>query len=152
VKYTVVPATIKHCAELALTMRQADVEELSDLGHEPLDALEQSVAFSRESYAGLVDGRVICLFGVAPKGVLSDEGFPWLLASDELRSVSRVFLRLNRAYMRKISRKYRWLHNYVSPRNTDAIRWLGWLGFSVSTTPQPLGPKGAMMLHFEMRA
>ena len=34
-EYRVVPATLAHAGELAATMRQADIDELADMGHEP---------------------------------------------------------------------------------------------------------------------
>lgn len=132
-------------------MRAADVEELFDLGLTPTDALLRSIRGSRDAWAGLVDGRVACIFGVYPLTTLGSEAFPWLLASDLMVQHAKMFLRLNRPYITQLRKDFKWLHNYVSARNLAAIRWLRWLGFVIDERPVLLGPKRAMMLHFEMR-
>lgn len=149
--YEVVEATMTHVAELAPRMRAADVEEVAVFGHTPLEALTRSVKVSRDAYAGLVNGRVICMFGVSSPTLMSDEGSPWLLGSDEIVRHAKVFLRLNRLYIAGIRRQYRVLHNFVGARNVAAIRWLGWLGFSISEHCQTIGDQGVEMIYFEMR-
>lgn len=144
-------ATMEHAAELALTMRAADVEELDDVGRQPYEALAISLAGSRDAYAALVDGKVACIFGVYPRSHISDEAFPWLLASDLIIRHGNTLHRLTMPWMAKVCSDFRWLHNYVSPRNVVAVRWLKRLGFVVSEELTPFGPKGALMRHFEMR-
>lgn len=150
-RYEIVPATHAHAAELAPRMRRADVEELADLGHAPLAALEQSIDASRHAYTASFDGRILCMFGVAPRSLLSDEAFPWLLAAPEMVRHAITLQKVSKPFITRARKEFIWLHNYVSPRNVVAIRWLRWLGFSIAATPTPVGPKGAMMLHFEMR-
>ena len=151
-RYTVVPATLEHARALAPILRAADVAELAELCREPLESLEQSVAGSSEAFAVFVDGEIVGIFGVYPRSVISDEAFPWLLGSETMATHARAIMVFSRNWVEEKRKQFRYLHNYVSPHNVAAIRWLRWLGFTVSDRLTPLGPKGAMMLHFEMRA
>lgn len=138
--YRIVPATPAHAAELAANMREADVAEVwAGWRHTPTEAINRSIAVSRDPLAGLADGRVVCIFGVASPIILSAVASPWLLGAKELPRHSRTFLRLNRLYTRHIRNEYAILENYVDARNALAIRWLRWLGFTI-WEPQPFGP------------
>jgi len=152
VKYEIVPATAEHILELAQTMRKADVDEVWAAAHRtPLEALQVSVACSSETFAGLADGRVICVFGVASATLLSVMGIPWMLGSEELPKHARAFLRRNKSYIRWLKSEYKLLANYVDSRHTDAIRWLKWLGFKLDPA-LPFGPDQVPFHRFEMRA
>ena len=141
----IVPTTPEHVAELARTMREADVEEVWAAAKLlPLEALQEGVQASDEPFTGLMDGKVVCIFGVAQATVLSEEGEPWLLASDLIDETAHTFLRVNRVYVREIKKRYSKLSNYVDERNTAAKRWLRWLGFEL----QPAEPYGAFGLPF----
>lgn len=130
--YEVIPATEDHALEMAPFMRQADADEVWAAAHfTPIEALLVSLETSLDAKAGLVDGRVLCMFGVGQMSLISDTGIPWMLGSEELPDYAIAFLRRNKEYVAEISTKYRLLLNYVDARNTMSIRWLDWLGFEV---------------------
>lgn len=124
--YAIVLATWAHVRDLAATMRAADKAECAALGYGPYDALRTSVGSTAEPFAGLADGKVVCLFGV------SNGLHPWLLASDDLLRHRREFLRASRAWVEGVRREYPVLYNWVGADNVLAIRWLRWLGFTVT--------------------
>lgn len=151
VEYAMVPATDKHLLELAVTMRQADIDEVWATGHfTPLAALQLGKLTSREVTAGIADGMVLCIFGVAQLAVLSDKGIPWMLTSSELPRHARAVLRANRGWIDRARKQYPFLVNYVDVRNTIAMRWLGWLGFKLFD-PEPFGVDQLPFRRFEMR-
>ncbi len=131
-RYQILEAVPRHARELAPVMRAADIEEVRDHGREPLDALMYSLENSREVFTGMADGRVVCMFGVGSASIVSRNGCPWLLGARELAAHAPAFLRLNQQYMEHLRRDYDLLWNFVSARNVVAIRWLIWLGFTVS--------------------
>lgn len=149
--YAVVSATAEHAEELARTMRAADVAELADVGHKPHDALVRSLSGSMHAYAALIDGSVAAIWGVWPRSAFSSEAFPWMLCSDLAVRHPKAVHAYSTAWVVHVKAEFKWLHNYVSPRNVVAIRWLTRLGFEVSEELTPFGPKGALMRHFEMR-
>ena len=132
IEYSLEPATQAHVHDLAARMRKADVEEAWALAHlEPLQALKAAITGSREPAAGLADGRVFVLFGIAQRSPFSDRGCPWMLATDELDQHSVRFLRESRRLLAEIRLTYPRLENYIDARQVEAVQWLWWLGFTV---------------------
>ena len=139
-RYEIVAGTADHAAQLAATMREADVREIWASGRlVPDQALKLSMLASRDTSVGLVNGAVACMFGIAQPTVLSDVGYPWLLGSDLIVEHARSFLRLSRAWVQERREGYSALANFVDVRNTEAVRWLKWLGFKMDE-PVPFGP------------
>ncbi len=146
----VVQATLDHAADLAPRLRKADLVEVEAFGSTPLQSLTRALAAPGNSYAGLVDGRVVCIFGAVSATLCSDAAVPWLLGSSEMVRHAPTFLRLNRAYMALLRSRYRLLHNFVWAGNTAAIRWLGWLGFTVHEPLHYPGDPAVPMRYFEL--
>jgi|TARA_R110000751_G_scaffold212631_2_gene316188 hypothetical protein len=147
----IIPTTEEHILELSQTMRVADVEEIWAARHsKPYDALKRGVSMSNEAFTGLWDDKVVCIFGVAQHTPFTDEGVPWLLASDLVEKTSHTFLRVNRIYTKEIKKRYSRLENYVDCRNTESIKWLKWLGFKLDP-PKPYGPDKLPFCRFEFK-
>lgn len=149
-EYSVRPATLEDVAYVAEHMREDDRNEvLASSQRSPKEALEFSFQASRDPMAGCVDGVPACIFGVAELSLVSDKASPWLLGTDELPKHARAFLRMSRAYVSNLKKQYAFLYNYVDVRNTNAVRWLGWLGFKIEA-PQPFGPSRLPFHRFTM--
>ena len=149
-EYNIIPAVPMYIEGLAVNMCQRDIDECWAASHSPpKEALVRSLAASPNAMAGLYQGRVVCMYGVAEISILSNIGIPWLLGTDEIEEHSKYFLRHNRYYMREISKRYSYLVNFVDARNTVAIRWLEWLGFRVLPA-QPFGPDDMPFHRFEI--
>lgn len=134
---TIRRAGMADAVALARVMRPADADEVfAAVGLSPLAGAMTSLSASQEAYAGLVDGNIAVLFGVA-------EQAPWLLGSDLVASVPISFLRRNRAVVEHWNQTYGRLENHVDARNVTSIKWLEWLGFTL----EPAEPWG-----FERRA
>jgi nitrogenase molybdenum-iron protein alpha/beta subunit len=150
-KKEIVSTTVAHIEELAKTMRKCDADEVWASGHmTPLEALQRGVALSEESFTGLMDGKVVCIFGVSTVTPFSRDGVPWLLASDLINETQHTFLRVNRVYVNEIKKRYASLENYVDCRNIKAIKWLKWLGFELDE-PAPYGPDNMLFRRFSYR-
>lgn len=147
----VVPAQAEHIVAISDRLRPADVAELwAGSRSEPLDALVRAVRVSSESWAGVVDGETICLFGVAPMSVLGGRGSPWMLGTDGVDRNFVTFLRGCRAVVSRWRSVYPTLENVVDERNVAAHRWLRWLGFTLDE-PRPYGPDKMPFRPFHMK-
>ena len=150
-KYKVISTTEEHILELSQTMRKDDIAEVWAGWHKtPLEALRISAEYTKQSWTGLADDRVVCMFGIAQPSILSYVGAPWLLGSEELPKHFRTFLRGNKIYIKAIKKEFELLENYVDTRNTTAIRWLKWLGFELSS-PEPYGVERRTFRKFTMK-
>ena len=150
--YTVEATTQEHIEELAVTMREEDKQEVWAMSHSsPLESLNNSVEISAEPLTGLVDGKVICIFGVVEPSILSTTGIPWLLGSDLVADHSKIFLKMNKVFIDTIKQRYSLLTNYVDNRNKVSMAWLRWLGFKLHK-PAPYGPDRMLFRKFEFRS
>lgn len=150
--YQVVPARLEHVAPMLSIIRQADIEELWASNRvTPEYALTVGIQTSSAAWTGLVDGQPVCVFGVAPASMLSAVGVPWMVGTSEIDKHAKAFLRRNKSYVNQMLSLYNYLVNDVDSRNTRAITWLKWLGFTIHDA-RPHGPDGVPFHRFDMRA
>ncbi len=146
------PATLDDVADLAPRLRQADRDEVwASHRNSPADALSRSLGMSTHAWAGLADGRLVCLWGVCPISLISRTGAPWLLGSDDIETYQMAFLRRSRPFVDEMLGVYTVLTNWVDDRNRVSMRWLRWLGFNLFPA-QPFGPDGLPFHRFERRS
>lgn len=146
------PASPDDVADLAPRLRAADRAEVwASHRATPFEALDCSVRWSDDARAGLVDGVVMCLWGVVPLSLIGRVGSPWMLASDDLERHPRLFLRRCRDVVAEMQAPYRLLTNHVDARNRLSIRWLRWLGFEIGPA-EPWGFDRLPFHRFERRA
>lgn len=105
------------------------------------DALELTMGLSSKVLAGRHDNKLIALFGVIPSAPLQAQGQPWLVATPEAQLHWRAFTRNSRYALAELEDGFLRMENYVAEFNTDAKRWLVWLGFEVEKA-QPVAPFG----------
>lgn len=144
----IVPCTREHIENLAPRLREMDREELLlSTGLSPDVALMDSFEFSFESWAVVEDGVVLCVFGLGSHPQGDGWGIPWLLASEEFYEVGFRFARECRGVIAKMHQKFPRLINMVYAKNSKAIRWLKWCGFTFHNQIQA-GPYNAYFLPF----
>ena len=149
--YQIVPASAVHIESMLPFVRQADIEEVkASSGKDMRTALLDALRYSDHAWAGIIDGEVACIFGVGSLSILSDVGVPWLIGTDAINRHSRAFLRRNLWVVALMRERYPVLRNWVDARNTAAIRWLKWLGFTLGD-PAPWGAAQLPFHPFEMR-
>lgn len=133
----------------ALVLRPSDLAEAEAWSHDPpAKTVEDSIRHSSEAWAGLADGELVCLFGVAPLTLIGVTGVPWLMGSVTIERHQRAFLRRNRNFIDRWQAEYPVLRNFVDSRNTTSQRWLRWLGFRIDP-PVPYGVSGLPFHPFE---
>lgn len=150
--YEMVPATADLAEQLIPNMREADRVEAWAAGMmTSREALLSSLDISPDPQAILGDGRVLTIFGIGTWTVLALRGIPWLLTAEEMPRHARRLIPLSRAYIDDARRRYKSMGNYVDARNTKAIRWVRWLGFTVDPA-KPFGPQKVPFNYFHWEA
>jgi hypothetical protein len=141
-----VVTNLKHVAELSVTMRQEDREEIWHLARStPEKALRVAYETCTYNRTVLLDGKVALIFGVG--GEKGRVGIPWMLASPLLQKVRKPFLREAKGFLDEMSEGYPVLHNLAWSKNTEHIRWLKWMGFTFLPAV-PMGPDGELYIEF----
>lgn len=146
----IVPAIYEHIAPIAIHMRQADRDEVAAAsGVSPFEALEFSFKKSTLVRTALVDGAPSVMFGVGDINILAGVGAPWLLGTEAVEENYVAFLRGSVEWRDQLLRRYSVLRNFVDVRNRASIRWLRWLGFTLS---DPVEMRGHAFRLFELRS
>ena len=100
--------------DVARNMRAIDALECAEIaGQFPLEALREGVEESPGCLAAIVNGKAVCIFGVAPEQTLGSIGNPWLLGVDGFELHSRQILRHSRRFVRGMLALYPHLRNLV---------------------------------------
>ena len=148
--YEIVSTKYEHVHELAANMRPEDIAECWAAQHlEPFEAIRMSCAYTDHPKTGLVDGKVICIWGVGKSTRLSEVGIPWMLTSHLVDSHIVPFLRGSKRALVEMKKEASSFRNMVDARNTRAIIWLNWLGFKIEA-PEHYGPDNMLFFPFTM--
>lgn len=147
------PVVQSDIPDLAANLREQDRAEVlayvfpnTDIEH----AISVCVSRSDWSRTATVDGKLACIFGIAPVGGLLDpRGNPWMLGTDLVPQNRRALARLAPGYIRAMLQMYPHLLNVVHARNTLATRWIARSGFTLGA---PFDFHGEPFQLFEMKA
>lgn len=143
-------------------MIDSDIQAIADDVREP-DRLEleegcgQSVASALTiGLRSSVKAHVICwddvplaAFGDVSHSPCAGIGIPWLISTNAIEHHPRQFLRACKPLLGFMRVRHPTLLNYVDARNTVAIRWLEWLGFTVGSAT-PYGPNQLLFRQFQL--
>lgn len=152
-KFELVPATEAHARDLAAHFSPQSVRDCEVLQKDPgrlcVDNLRTSVCV----FAGLIDGRCFCLFGVTPDFHGAASGQPWLLTSADLPHGKIALARGSRQYLPYLRQRFTWLHGWVYEHNSVSIKWLRWLGYTLAAEPTVIDSRGGRRYYaFEWRS
>ena len=147
---SIVEARVKHIPAIAGRVRAADEAELWAISClSPTHVMLQALNLSTFARTGFVGDAAVCMFGVVRSSYLGGAGRPWMVGTDLLDRYDKIFLRRCRGEVAEMFKHFERLENYVDQRNTKAIKWLRWLGFSFGE-PQPMGPFNMLFIKFSM--
>lgn len=145
---TVRPMAQEDVAVIAAAARQADIEEMRDgAGVTVEQALQHGLELSGNC--------MVIMANDLPLAALGDSrhddaiGVPWLVSTVHIERHARGFLRACRPLLADMLTRHERLLNMIDSRNTAAIRWLEWLGFTMSE-PMPAGVRGLPFRLFTM--
>jgi hypothetical protein len=123
------PATLIDCVYLSANLRKEDREELMHgTGKGPLEVILTGFHTDHETHAVVYQDLVVAVLGVG--GMPGMVGYPWMLATDDLKKIRKTFLRGCRGLLKDILTRFPYLENHVWAKNAVHIQWLQWLGFS----------------------
>lgn len=141
----VLPVTAEDVAGILPIVRQADIDEITEaLGIPMEEALLEAITGSLNAKKIVVDGLVVAVFGDAVHSILGSIGVPWLISTVHVEKHARAFLKVCKPEVQGMLTRHQHLMNYVDARNTAAMRWLKWLGFTFG----PAAPYGARSFPF----
>jgi len=145
------PADKHDAAELATTMRDADLDEIeANTGLAPLGVLMGGISMSAECWVAIYKSQVMAMWGVVPihaSFLAGRLGTGWLLTSDLVDRYPKAFWWACQHELASLLERWSGLTNAIDTRHTKAIRWAQRLGFRLDG-PQPHGRLGLPFQRF----
>lgn len=130
--FELVPATEEHALDLLSNLSPQSVRDYESLGLDPNSYVVRGLTSSVCAFAGLIDGRCFCLFGVHPDSLTATSGSPWLMTSADIAQAKIAFGRASRQYIPYLRNRFTHLHGWCYEHNTVSIKWLKWLGYAIA--------------------
>jgi hypothetical protein len=95
---------------------------------EQVQFFRRCVSCASSIWTGFVDGELVCIWGLIPPSLLSDQAYLWLYTTDALKGNEFMFVRQSQLAVETILKIYPVIIGHVLVDNPRAIRWLKWLG------------------------
>jgi hypothetical protein len=108
------------------------------------DIIRGAVARSSDTWAGVVDKEVACVWGLIPPTILGDKAYLWLITTDLVDQHPFCFVRHSQMAVQELLKQYPIIYGHVIPGNERGMRWLKWLGARITKMPK--------IYDFELRA
>jgi len=118
-----------HVAALLADLREADRLELESIrGWTAEQELKHAISTASKARTCMCDGKVLAIFGDSAHD--ATYGLPWMVSSTWIETHRRAFLAECVDVVADMRTRHQVLINFADIRNTQAVRWLKWLGFT----------------------
>ena len=84
-------------------------------------------------WAGFIDGRLACIWGVIPPTLMSDQAYLWLYTTDVIKGHEFLLVRHSQLVIDEILDLYPSIVGHAIIGSDKSIRWLKWLGAKFGT-------------------
>lgn len=91
-------------------------------------ALERFIAASVAVYSGIVGDKLLCIWGLIPPTLLSDQAYLWLQTTPAAEEHQFILVRRGQIEMKKMLEEYPRIVGHCEVDAPQSMRWLGWLG------------------------
>lgn len=137
-----------HVRDLIKDMRAADRVELEAIrGWTAEQELKHAISTAARARTCVCDGKVLAIFGDSAHDAVY--GLPWMVSSVWIETYRRAFLAECEGVVADMRTRHQRLINFADVRNTQAVRWLKWLGFRFLPAI-PYGANNELFYPFEM--
>lgn len=116
------PLTKDQMTELILVMEET---KLSD---NEVKIFNRFIEASTKVYSGVVDEKILCLWGLIPPTLLSDQAYLWLYTTPAAEEHQFVLVRRGQIEVKKMLEEYPKIVGHCEVGAARSIRWLKWLG------------------------
>lgn len=91
-------------------------------------AIDYCSIMSVAVWAGFINDKLACVWGVMPPTLLSTQAYLWLYTTDAIEGHDFVLVRHSQLVMEEILKEFPSVIGHAVVNNPKSIRWLKWLG------------------------
>lgn len=147
-KVEIEEARPEHIPQVLSICRPFEQMALDKLGiEETFEYIRGMIKSSAEAWVGKIDDEIACLWGVDQRSIISSSAVIWLMTTKVLEDHPFVFVRHSQIRLAELRKRYHYIHGVVQVENERSVKWLRWLGFTLSE-PEMFG--GYMLKKFSM--
>lgn len=110
------------------------------LSESEVEQFNRFVFMSSKLWAGSVEGRLLCLWGLMPPTLLSDQAYLWLYTTDAAAEHEFVLVRRSQIELKKMLIEFPRIVGHCRVGASRSIRWLKWLGAEFAEPHKDLIP------------
>lgn len=103
-------------------------------------AVLHNFVVASQNYIGIIDGKVVCVYGLRPPTLLSNQAYLWLITTPELKGNEFLFIRHSQIAVQDALSEYRQILGHCIVGADQSIRWLKFLGAKFGTPEGSLIP------------
>lgn len=119
---SILPVSKEQVADLIL---QATGDKLTELQWAKFNQFAQA---SLLLWSGEFKGQLLCLWGLIPPTILSDQAYLWLYTTEAAKDHEFVLVRRSQIELRKMLEAFPRIVGHCEVGAERSIRWLRWLG------------------------
>lgn len=117
-------------------IKKVDSEHLSEVlekAHVELTPRESKMLnvcrnMSLTTWIGYNNDELICIWGVIPPSIISEEVYLWLHTTGAIKTSQFIFVRHSQMVIQELLKEYKLITGHVSVNAPASKRWLKWLG------------------------
>lgn len=83
---------------------------------------------STELWVGMKDSELVCVWGLAPASLLSNQAYLWLYTLPALKGNEFLFVRHSQRAVEQMLERYSMIVGHTTAETEQVVRWLRWLG------------------------
>jgi hypothetical protein len=99
--------------------------DFDDVGQRTMDFC---LLMSTVIWAGFIDKRLACIWGVIPPTLMSSQAYLWLYTTDVIKGHEFILVRHSQLVIKEILEEYPSIVGHALMGADKSIRWLKWLG------------------------
>lgn len=123
-------------------IREATVEDIGICSgrHENTIALAGYMTMSDKTYVGLVDGEIVCIWGVMRQSLVANRGYLWLLVTEKAEAHKFLIIRYSQRIIDQLLNRYSMLIGECTIGDYRARKWMRLLGATFGQSDGKLIP------------
>jgi hypothetical protein len=128
----IVPAQLEHAMDLVANLRDRERQSYEVFTKDSIEhAVAQYVARSFHSYAGIIDGRIVAIWGAETASTFSDSCWLWMICGESIDYYPITFIRHSKDGIELLKSCFRRIEGVVFNDFDQSKKWLKWLGFKI---------------------